>query len=295
MTTRPRQPAPGTPAPGKLPLPELAEMKSRRQPIVMVTAYDAPGGRLADAAGADGGCEGRRVEGGDGDVVDLEPRRLEDRARRLGVARREGAREGERATALRGREAGVPGREREPVGVAHGGEGAELDVEVEVAGHRAHDRDLLGVLLPEVGAFRANYVEELAADRRDSAEVAGAVGALEDGPELLDLDPGLVARRVELVGGGGEEHVDSCLLGERSIAGLVSRVAREVLAPRELGRVDEDAHDDRLAFVAGCADEGEVALVEGAHRRHQAELALARKLDRRPNDPHATVALASTS
>jgi 3-methyl-2-oxobutanoate hydroxymethyltransferase len=28
-------------------------MKARRQPIVMVTAYDAPGGRLADRAGAD--------------------------------------------------------------------------------------------------------------------------------------------------------------------------------------------------------------------------------------------------
>ncbi len=37
----------------KLPLPELTEMKARRQPIVMVTAYDAPGGRLADQAGAD--------------------------------------------------------------------------------------------------------------------------------------------------------------------------------------------------------------------------------------------------
>jgi 3-methyl-2-oxobutanoate hydroxymethyltransferase len=53
MTTRPRQPAPGTPAPGKLPLTELVEMKARRQPIVMVTAYDAPSGRLADGAGAD--------------------------------------------------------------------------------------------------------------------------------------------------------------------------------------------------------------------------------------------------
>jgi 3-methyl-2-oxobutanoate hydroxymethyltransferase len=38
---------------GKLPLPELAEMKRRHQKIVMVTAYDAPGGRLADAAGVD--------------------------------------------------------------------------------------------------------------------------------------------------------------------------------------------------------------------------------------------------
>jgi 3-methyl-2-oxobutanoate hydroxymethyltransferase len=53
MSIRPQQPAPATPAPGKLPLTELAEMKSRRQSIVMVTAYDAPGGRLADQAGAD--------------------------------------------------------------------------------------------------------------------------------------------------------------------------------------------------------------------------------------------------
>ena len=53
MSIRPQRPAPGTPAPGKLPITELPEMKARRQPIVMVTAYDAPGGRLADQAGAD--------------------------------------------------------------------------------------------------------------------------------------------------------------------------------------------------------------------------------------------------
>jgi 3-methyl-2-oxobutanoate hydroxymethyltransferase len=38
---------------GKLPLPELTEMKRRGDKIVMVTAYDAPSGRLADAAGVD--------------------------------------------------------------------------------------------------------------------------------------------------------------------------------------------------------------------------------------------------
>jgi 3-methyl-2-oxobutanoate hydroxymethyltransferase len=53
MSTRPRIPAPGTPAPGKLPITELVELKARRQPIVMVTAYDAPSGRLADEAGTD--------------------------------------------------------------------------------------------------------------------------------------------------------------------------------------------------------------------------------------------------
>ena len=41
------------PAPGKLTVPELAEMKRRGDPIVMVTAYDATGGRLADAAGVE--------------------------------------------------------------------------------------------------------------------------------------------------------------------------------------------------------------------------------------------------
>src|ERR1041384_1172303 len=53
MTTRPRKPAPGTPAPGKLPLPELHEMKRRGDRIVMITAYDAPSGRIADEAGVD--------------------------------------------------------------------------------------------------------------------------------------------------------------------------------------------------------------------------------------------------
>jgi 3-methyl-2-oxobutanoate hydroxymethyltransferase len=38
---------------GKLPLTELAELRRRGQPIVMVTAYDYPSARLADAAGVD--------------------------------------------------------------------------------------------------------------------------------------------------------------------------------------------------------------------------------------------------
>jgi 3-methyl-2-oxobutanoate hydroxymethyltransferase len=53
MSIRPQSPAPATPAPGRLPMTELVEMKARHQPIVMVTAYDAPSGRLADEAGAD--------------------------------------------------------------------------------------------------------------------------------------------------------------------------------------------------------------------------------------------------
>jgi 3-methyl-2-oxobutanoate hydroxymethyltransferase len=46
VTSRPR-------TDGKLPLTELADMKRRGLPIVMVTAYDFPSGRIADAAGID--------------------------------------------------------------------------------------------------------------------------------------------------------------------------------------------------------------------------------------------------
>jgi 3-methyl-2-oxobutanoate hydroxymethyltransferase len=46
MTSRPE-------TAGKLPLTDIADMKSRRERIVMVTSYDFPSGRLADAAGVD--------------------------------------------------------------------------------------------------------------------------------------------------------------------------------------------------------------------------------------------------
>jgi 3-methyl-2-oxobutanoate hydroxymethyltransferase len=39
--------------PAKLPLPSLLEMKQAHRPIVMLTAYDAPSARLAEAAGID--------------------------------------------------------------------------------------------------------------------------------------------------------------------------------------------------------------------------------------------------
>ena len=58
--------------PGKLTLPELATMKRRGDKIVMVTAYDAPGARLAEQAGIDillvGDSAGMVVLGHEGTV-----------------------------------------------------------------------------------------------------------------------------------------------------------------------------------------------------------------------------------
>ena len=58
--------------PGKLTLPELADTKKRGEKIVMVTAYDAPGARLAEQAGIDillvGDTAGMVVLGHEGTV-----------------------------------------------------------------------------------------------------------------------------------------------------------------------------------------------------------------------------------
>jgi 3-methyl-2-oxobutanoate hydroxymethyltransferase len=58
--------------PGKLTLTQLADMKSHGEKIVMVTAYDAPGARLAEEAGIDillvGDTAGMVVLGHDGTV-----------------------------------------------------------------------------------------------------------------------------------------------------------------------------------------------------------------------------------
>src|SRR5437588_238198 len=129
---------------------------------------------------------------------------------------------------------------------------------MEAARHPAHDRDLLRVLLAEVGAGRADEVEELATDCCNPAEVPRPGGALEAARELLDVDPGLVARRVELLDRGREEDVGAGLSGDARVPLLVPWVRSEVVAGVELGGVDEQAHDEEVVLVPRGAKQREV-------------------------------------
>src|SRR5262245_15128253 len=128
--------------------------------------------------------------------------------------------------------------------------------------------------------------------------MARAEFAFEDSAEFPDLDPGLEARRIQLLGGRGEEDIDAGFFGEGGVALLFARICSEIFARPELGRVDEQAGDDDLVFLAGGAEEREMALVKGAHRRHETERRSARrevKLPDRPDDPHGRVASARRS
>jgi hypothetical protein len=142
-------------------------------------------------------------------------------------------------------------------------------LEIEVAHHPVDDGRLLRVLLAEVGAIGADDVEQLQADGRHAPEMAGPRRPLQRSAELLDLDPGLEAVRVELLGGGCEEQVDPVLGGDRRVPRLVPWIPREVLAGAELRRVDERGGDDDVVLLPGRRDQGQMAVVEPAHGRDE--------------------------
>ena len=108
--------------------------------------------------------------------------------------------------------------------------------------------------------------EQLGDDGRDPREVLGPRRALEAAARAVHRDGRGEPGRVDLVGAGGEEERDAALARQGEVALLVAGIARQVLAGRELGRVDEERHHDGVAVARGEVDEGEVTLVERPHR-----------------------------
>src|SRR5262249_49166638 len=172
-----------------------------------------------------------------------------------------------------------------------------LELEVQVADELSQDGELLRVLEAEVRAPRADDVEELQADGRNTAEVTRSRLPLERLRELLDVDPGLEPRRIEVVRAGREEEVDSCVLRDSRVGLLVPWIARVVLALGELGPVHEEARDDEVVLGARRFEERDVPGVQRTHRRNEPDVVVGRarsaQLGDRADDPHVLVASAS--
>jgi hypothetical protein len=145
----------------------------------------------------------------------------------------------------------------------------DLDVEVQVPHQPTHDRELLIVLLAEHREVGLRREEEPGDDRRDAAEVAGPVAATQLLGQALDLDPGAVPRRVDLLGRRGEDDVTAGAPELRDVALEVAGVAVEVLVRPELRRVHEDADDHSIGGDPRLPHEREVPLVKRPHRRHE--------------------------
>ena len=111
--------------------------------------------------------------------------------------------------------------------------------------------------------------------------MAGPVVALEAVGRALGHDPGREAGRIELAGRGREQHVDAVLGREAAVALDVAWVGGKVVGIGELRRIDEEARDDDVALGPRCPEQRRVALVQGAHRRDEADAAsLAQRRER---------------
>src|SRR4029078_11008797 len=84
-------------------------------------------------------------------------------------------------------------------------------------------------------------------------------------------DERVEARRVDLVDRRREDEVEALVLADREVAGLVAGVLLEVGRLVELARVDEDRRDPRRVVGPGPLHQRAVAVVDPAHRRHQAD------------------------
>jgi hypothetical protein len=83
-----------------------------------------------------------------------------------------------------------------------------------------------------------------------------------------------IAPRVHLLDGRGEDEVGARLLAQPDIPGLIAGIIRVVFAGAELRRVDEDGHDHGVGSFPRQPDQTEVALVQRAHRGHEADQAI---------------------
>jgi hypothetical protein len=136
-----------------------------------------------------------------------------------------------------------------------------------------HHLQLLPVLLAEGGDIGAGLQEQLGADGRDAAEMAGSRIAFPAGGGAGHLDHRGGARRVH---GLDRRHPDQVAAGGaqlRQVAILVARIAREVLGGGELQRIDEDRRGDGIRFAPRRGNEFDVPRMQCAHRRHQAKAA----------------------
>ena len=168
----------------------------------------------------------------------------------------------------------VAARERQPVIVAYGGAGDDVDGQVQVLAEASDDHLLLEVLLAEVGRVGCGDIEHLDDDGGHSFEMVRSVLSFEDLAESSDVDGGLSVGWVDGVFVGREDEVDvECAAGCQVVLES-SGVELEVVGVVELWGIDEQRDHDESTIGHGLLDQAGVSVVQCAHGRHAADTQL---------------------
>ena len=131
---------------------------------------------------------------------------------------------------------------------------------------------LLGIFLAEKSFVGPGNIHELRDDRRHAAEVDGPLGAAQlMGNVAVYADVGAVSFRIHFGRFGMEHGVDADAFQLAAVFFKAARIGVEILVRPELGRVDKDRGDDDVALFLRRPHEGQVAFMQGSHRRDQAD------------------------
>src|SRR5439155_8221043 len=106
--------------------------------------------------------------------------------------------------------------------------------DIEVSHHLLYDRELLRVLLAEIGPVGLQDAEQLYHHRGHAPEVAGPPRSLERRGDGAEVDDGLEAGRIHLLDRRREQKVAPGCLEQARVALDVLRVAGQVFGRAEL-------------------------------------------------------------
>ena len=217
------------------------------------------------------------VDRGEADLEQACARRRQKRCRRSAIGQRCGGVPQDtvqlgRDASLLGREVGVAGGHGEPVRLPDRRSPDDFHRHVQIIHHATNHQQLLVVLLAENGEIRLHPVEQLGDHRGHTAEEMRPGLGAEPAGRPLDHHPGGVVGRVHGTDIRQVDEIDAELLEPRQISRLVPRVAFEILARSELGRIDENRHHQAPGDLPPVAHQRQMPLVQGTHGRHQGDL-----------------------
>src|SRR6266481_395328 len=176
-----------------------------------------------------------------------------------------------RAFALVRRQVRIARTHRKAIGLAHGRNRNNLEIEIEIDHHPLDRAQLLKILLAEERGIWLYDIEQLRHHGRDAAKMARAMVAAKSLGDFRRLDPGLQPRRKHHIGFRSEQYVDRNRAHQLAIALEVARIAGEILIWAKLRRVDEQRTREPRAEFAPLAHQREMSLVQKAHRGYECD------------------------
>jgi hypothetical protein len=146
-----------------------------------------------------------------------------------------------------------------------------------------HNQGLLVVFAAEVRHVGRNLLKEFQHDSGHAAKMPGAPLSFPVQRDTGRFDVGGKARRIDFVLRRRVHQTDAAGRQGLEISGKSARVFVEIFVWSELRRIDENAHDDKVALTASCLDQADMPLVQRTHRGHETDAVpwLPSKLDPR--------------